>query len=551
MKTNLDTKVRVGIDGSMKTNLDTKTDIPAVVDAVATQTNGKRSTAPQQIELNPGREDETTNKALKALSCAPSVYVMGGRLVRVGKVDSENDPFHRSQGTLQPVPMTEPVIRAALAGQARFYRREKQGESFSDVQKSCPSDIIRAVATDGFWNGFRHLAGTTPVPVMRADGTVLDQPGYDRSTRLILEPNADVPHVKDRPTQADAIDAADMLADVFADFPFEDHQKGIAGCVAAILTLVSRPMIEGPCPLFLVDGNRAGSGKTKIVDACGLIAGLRSMPRKSIPQDDAEFRKTITGVASAGLPAMLVDNIARPLGGDSLDAVLTSDVWQDRLLGSNEIQSFPMRTVWFGTGNNVVLKGDTYRRVLRIPLDCRIENPETRSDFRHPNLLKHVRENRTQLLGAGLTMLRAWHVADRPDGGLDTWGSFEAFSRVVRGTLAFSGMADPAPAADRMELATKSDMRRAAIPVLLSAWPTENGEPMELKSSEIAKRAEDAGDLKDAIEQLLPSAKSQITNRTVGCALRDICGHVANGRRLTERESRNKSKLWTIEAVTQ
>lgn len=502
-----------------------------------------------RIELKPGCEDQTVSKAMEALRADPDVYKMNGQLVRVGEVESDNTEPYQS-GRLVIAAMGDATIRVHLARAAACYVFQKVGGIAVESPRSWPLDIIKAIAADHFWYGFRSLSGTVTTPVMRPDGSILDTPGYDAATQLIFDPVGDIPEVVARPTREDAKFAANMLADLFADFPHENDRKGVAGCVAGILTLVGRPMIAGPCPMFLVDGNRSGAGKTKIVDAIGEISGLPVMPRKSLPQDDTEFRKTITGVASAALPAMLLDNVARPLGGDALDAVLTSDVWQDRRLGSNEMQSFSMRTIWFATGNNIVLRGDTYRRVLRISLDCRHENPETRNDFRYPNLLEHVRANRTKLRRAALTMLRAWHVAGRPDCGLDTWGSFEAFSRVVRGTLVYAGMSDPAPAADRLELANTSDTKRAAIPVLLNVWPIDmHGDAKELKASDLAKLAEEPSDLRDAIEQLMPNDKTDITGRTIGYALRGIRGQVVGGRRLVDRESRNKTKLWTVEVI--
>lgn len=485
--------------------------------------------------------------AIKAISKDEDTFRMNGKLVRVGQDDSASSV---DVGGLAIVDLKESLVKTTLAKNARFYRLKEVTGGFEEIDDTCPADVVKAVHCDGFWTGVRELSGISAVPVMRADGTIASEPGYDPGTKLILAPNCCKVSVPEYPTQYDAELAAARLADLFVDFPFEFDRKGISACVAGYLSLVGRPLIRGPVPMFLIDGNRAGSGKSLISDVLSEAAGLSRAPRKSLPGKDEEFRKTITGVASLALPLVLLDNISRPLGGDSLDAVLTANRWQDRWLGGNEIRTFDMRTVWFATGNNVVLSGDTYRRVLRIPLDCRIENPETRSGFKYPDLLGYVEQNREKLLSDALTILRAWHVAGRPDGGLDSWGSFEEFSRVVRGSLVYAGMSDPAPAADRLELATKSDLKRAAIPVLLNAWPSNSdGSPQELKSSEIAQLVETDRDLRDAIEQLLPSGKTELNSRSIGIALRTIKGQVSSGMRLIERDGRSRQRFWTVETV--
>src|SRR5262245_57668872 len=97
--------------------------------------------------------------------------------------------------------------------------------------------------------------------------------------------------------------------------------------------------------------------------------------------------------------------------------------------------------------------------------------------FRHPNLLQHVRENRLALLTAGLTILRAFVVAGRPEAGLKPWGSFEGWSGLVRNCIVWLGLLDPGDT--RRELAEASDRDAAALRMLFAGWhevdPDENG----------------------------------------------------------------------------
>ncbi len=46
-------------------------------------------------------------------------------------------------------------------------------------------------------------------------------------------------------------------------------------------------------------------------------------------------------------------------------------------------------------------------------------------------------------MSAALTILRAYHVAGRPDQKLPSWGSFTVWSELIRGALVWTGLADP------------------------------------------------------------------------------------------------------------
>src|SRR5262249_21875370 len=130
--------------------------------------------------------------------------------------------------------------------------------------------------------------------------------------------------------------------------------------------------------------------------------------------------------------------------------------WKDRLLGGNRMAEAPMYITWYATGNNVALGADTARRVCHIRLESPDEHPEERKEFRHPDLVAWAGQNRPELLGAALTILRAQFAAGRPDQGLPAWGSFEGWSGVVRSAVVWVGLPDPGET--RLILQAQSDV---------------------------------------------------------------------------------------------
>jgi hypothetical protein len=142
--------------------------------------------------------------------------------------------------------------------------------------------------------------------------------------------------------------------------------------------------------------------------------------------------------------------------------------WTDRILGKTEMMSVPLATTWYASGINMAFGEDTIRRLCPARLCSPEERPEERTGFRHPELLAWVSEERPRLVAAALTILRSYCAAGRPDMRLRPWGSYEAWSAIVRNALAWVGELDPGEA--REELASSADTTKNALASLLVGW---------------------------------------------------------------------------------
>src|SRR5262245_58329562 len=162
----------------------------------------------------------------------------------------------------------------------------------------------------------------------------------------------------------------------------------------------------------------------------------RALPRTTADGDNSEWKKRITAILTSAEPMVLIDNVAGSLGCPALDALFTSRTWKERVLGVTKMTAeLPCSTIWICTGNNLQFEADTARRTLHIKLTSNEEHPENRSGFKHPDLLAWVKHNRPRLATACVTILRAWHLAGRPDQKLKPWGSFESWSDIVRNAV--------------------------------------------------------------------------------------------------------------------
>ncbi len=424
-----------------------------------------------QVVVNT-REHEVNDQALRVLAAAESnLFERGGVMVQVvkpGCVDPGNanpeavsvaapanddgrERMLRPSGTPVARPVQEPRLREMLTRRCEFVHL-RQGKSGVEPRPVHPPQwLVRALLGRSAWPELPALEGVVEGPVLRADGSVLQTPGYDPASGLFYSPGAHFHPVPESPSSREVEDALLLLRETVCDFPFQGDDLHFAAWLAALLTPLARTAFEGPAPLSLIDANVPGAGKSLLADVASTILTGRPAARMSYSRDEEELRKAITGIALEATQLVLIDNVSGVFGSATLDRALTAHTWRDRLLGSNEQVEIPLQVTWMATGNNVVLAGDTPRRCLHVRLDSPEERPERRTRFRHPRLLSWVRRERGRLLPAAITLLRAYVEAGRPDQGLPGWGSYESWSDVVRSAIVWLELPDPAETRDDLD----------------------------------------------------------------------------------------------------
>jgi hypothetical protein len=539
--------------------------IPKKKGMAAAKIDPQKINARPMIEITP-EEHEVNDQAAAALARDLIIYQRAGvGLVHVVRDAEETLKrlIHRPANAPQIAPMPVPLVRERMTATAVFFTKAETKEGEIEVRKHPPEWCVNAVAARGYWKGIRPLVGVVDSPVLRADGTILDEPGYDPKSGLLYEPAGESIRVPSNPSFQEVEQARDLLIEVVIDFPFVDDAHK-ATWVAGLLTPLARHAFDGPTPLFLFDANCRGSGKGLLCDLIGIVTSGRPMPVMSNPHDDDECRKRITAAAISGDQLLLIDNIAGSLGCASLDAALTSTVWKDRILGRSEIAEMPLRATWYATGNNVVLLADTARRVAHIRLESPLEHPEEREGFKFPDLREYVRENRTALLAAALTILRGYCAAGRPAQNLKPWGSFEEWSKLVRSAVVWCGLKDPGES--RKELRDRSDQEAGALQAILGGIEYLDSLKTGLTVSEIIKRLNPPRDkteqapadehtalvaFREALLMTCPAKGGQNfpTARSIGMKFNHLKGRIAGGKYL-HREESNHTGVWSVQGTT-
>lgn len=419
------------------------------------------------IVVNNRQLRDITTEVLVALyetnAAKPGIFTRGGSLVRVSK-DAKGNPYIE--------PLSESALRGIITRSANFITvtGNAKGE-VSETQVSPPLGVVKDILSLSRWE-FPHLLTITEVPVIRPDGSILAQLGYDVATSLYYHPSSDLimPTIPDTPTESDVKAATALIKDVICDFPFDSEASG-ANAIAAMLTPIIRPMIDGLAPLAVFDKPQPGTGASLLADVIAFIATGQTAGMLGGQRKEEEWRKAITTILLYGRSVICVDNIDGVLESTSLATALTARVWRDRILGRNEEVLLPNMSTWIANGNNIRLAGDLPRRAYRARLDAQLAQPWLRqpSEFKHPDLIKWVRQKRGDIIAAVLTVARSWVVAGKPKpNNLVSIGSYESFCEVLGGILDYIKV--PGFLGNLQQMYSEMDVETPQWESFLEAW---------------------------------------------------------------------------------
>lgn len=466
-----------------------------------------------------------------------NVYGSAGQLVRV----------YDRKGRLGLEPLPEPSLLELLSDVAIWKRvRQNKEGGFEELPAKPPRDVVSALASRGRWH-LPEVEVVVDVPILRPDGSIVTETGPDRATRAYFLRRRDVRvDVPERPTREQAEAALGALLEPFEDFPFVAPSDRSAA-QAFLLTLLGRRAIEGPTPFFLVKAAERGTGKTLLVNLVATIATGAPVAPTTQPENKDEDRKQLISVGIMGVPLLLIDNVERKFGNETLSSAVTSGVIQGRILNANRMVTVAV-PVMAATGNNVVVTADFVRRVVPIVLRAQEERPEQRSGFRIEELVRWAQTNRWRLVSAGLTILRWYALLGRPKERVRAFGSFEAWSDVVRQALLALGMADPLDSAERER--EDADDETEVLASLFECWHARFGErPVSVR--ELLEQAEADEDLGDALVELVrkKAQDAAFDPRAVGHKLRSAAGSIKRGRRLEQAGRTKVGRLWRVVLV--
>lgn len=434
---------------------------------------------------------------------------------------------------------------------ARFEREDRSG---AWLPTDCPVTVADTyLGRQGQWR-LPVLRGLIFAPTLRADGSILQTPGYDAASGLLYDPlGEDFPAVPASPSRGDATEALAELRFAIETFPFVDRASEAVALSAFLTTPIRRSLPTAPMHCF--SAPVAGSGKSMVVDMAAVLATGQRAAVIAQGKTEEEMEKRLGAALLAGDGIISIDNCSTGLGGDLLCQSLTQTSVKVRILGASKAPEVPVTAAMFSTGNNLTLIGDMTRRGLLSSLDPQCEQPELRQFDVHP--VNYVTENRGKLIVAALTSLRAFVVAGKPS-QKPPLGSFEEWSRMVRDCLLWLNAGDPC---DTLEKARADDPVLTALRGVLIQWALVFREERVTAKQVIDAATESVSsptppypqvysnsELREALI-MVAGVGGAINSRRLGKFLSANQGRIVEGGRLVKDTKLHGDQLWRLEMV--
>ena len=189
--------------------------------------------------------------------------------------------------------VTSPSLAALLADHTYTFRmrarRDEAGNLETYQEEATPaSQSLAAALARKTWPGLLPLHGIVGAPVLRPDGTLLQDRGYDARTGLYLASKIPLDRVPAEPS-ARQVEAARgfVLSKFLHNFPWvADADR--ANYIGVLVTPILRHYLRSLIPFVVFTATMPSSGKTILTSGPGRCPAPKNAP-------DSRFRLSISG----------------------------------------------------------------------------------------------------------------------------------------------------------------------------------------------------------------------------------------------------------------
>lgn len=484
----------------------------------------------------------------------PQTYVRDGRVVHVEEVSgSAIAAVSGKEDSLLPVEINEVDrhrLAELLARHAYVYRVKtgKDGED-QDEEVTPTTQQLQAALAPKSWN-LDWLHGAAGAPLLRPDGTLLQDRGYDKATGLFLASKVPLDRVPEKPSRTQVDAAREFLLERFLrDFPWVDDADR-ANYVAVLATPILRWYLRTLIPFVVFSATTPGSGKTILTSGPGLLYGQRVLTWPNGQDADTELRKVITSVLADPVGAVVFDNLpeGEVIKSPVLARLITDRQWADRLLGGNATANYANDRLWCATGNNIRLGGDMVTRTVLIELDPNCPHPEERTGFAIPDLEQWILQpaNRSCVLWHLLVLIVDWTRNGAPREQVIGMRQFTGWAEALGG---FLGHHEIKGFLGNVERVRGIDDEHAMWTAFLAQWHELNGDKW-IKATELAASADIPPGQPDPWEGLFPTDRRgrPLNARVLGMRLTGQVGRPRPPYVLrSDLEAHTKTRLWRVE----
>lgn len=483
------------------------------------------------IRMTAGELHRIVDRMELELATTGRHYQRGGAIATIS-----TDPA-TSETVIQTV--SAPALTRALSAVCLWERYDGRCDEY--VRSDPPPRHCVVLFDSQNYPHLLPLAGIARQPYLRPNGDVVATAGYDSESCLFGVFDVRKFIIPKSPTKVDALAALKRLTDLLSEFKFSDEYDRTAA-LSMMLTAAVRPSLPH-APMIHVKAHVMGSGKSFLCKIATAIATPAPASPVSFPENEEECGKLLLSMLVKSPAVIEFDD----LSGDilpfaKLKTVITDESVSGRILGQTKEITVSTRTLILSSGNNVGAIRDMSRRVLTINIDPMCETPATRT-FKRPHLLAEVKANRGQHVSDCLTIVRAWHLAGRPEADIPPIASFTAWSGLCRQSLVWLGLPDPAA---KMFEQMSDDPDAELLGRFMQAWQSIFGATPAMVRDVVSRSEHLSGSELSHVVREIAEERGIINRERLGRWIRRHEGRFIDNVRLVPEKNGRNSKAWRV-----
>jgi len=286
----------------------------------------------------------------------------------------------------------------------------------------------------------------------------------------------------------------EMLEELTVDFPFADSasRENFNGL---LLTPIIRPALNGNTPFHLINSSMERTGKSKMIEeVLGEVILGYPTPAIQLNGTDEERDKRILSLLARGTTIVHLDNLPPFIDSAALASLLTSKTYSGRVLGASKIIDLTNNLTVVGSGNNVTTTSELAKRTIPILLQPSSDSPETRTNFKHPDIRSYIKSVRRHVLACLLGAIEIWIEKGKPP-HRDRMGGFEAWSESIGSIL--RGITYSEWRKNTLEWRRNADPQGEELQLFVEAWWNEH-RTLPVDVAKLAQLARNENILRDS-----------------------------------------------------
>lgn len=415
------------------------------------------------------------------------------RIIEINLISNYDEKLNKT-GKTQIIEVKEDRLNNLINQKITFIEKRRTQEGFYDapvlLKKVLLSQIIK---NDAFLSQLKELDKVMNHPYLFVDSTGLqiEFDGYSEKTKNYYTP--DTPRIdKIEPDVAIA-----ELHKILDGFCFEDEtDKEIA--ISYLLTPALRGLYNDKrerTPCYALIANRPRAGKDYLAGIRSIIYSGQAIDNPPIADGDRantdEWRKKFSTMLLEGQTIFHSANNVGYLNNPVFEALITSKIFKDRLLGSNEQKELDnYLDMSFSANQGLKWRGDMSGRLRRINLFYAEEDPNSRV-FPVSDLHGYVMERRGHILSCIYSLIIDWHDAGKPCMDDKIFTSFPVWASICGGVMEYYNLGNPLiMQTEQEDTGNHEESVMADVYLLMLRWQQYNNKTT-VKSSEIIRVIEE------------------------------------------------------------